>query len=60
MFVSCQKANEDMVKSMVAEPKLQFSDADPTWRVFTDPDLDPTWRVITDLDPTWLVVRIWI
>ena len=32
----------------VADPKLLFSDPDPTWRVTMDPDL--AWWVISDLD----------
>ena len=38
----------------VADPKLLFSDPDPTWQVITD--RDPTWRIISDPDPTLQVV----
>jgi len=44
------------VVTSVADPKLLFSDLDPTWRVITDPDLDPIWRVFLDPDQTLQVV----
>ena len=40
-----------MEKNSVVDPKLFFSDLDPTFQEISDPDSDPTFPEISDPDP---------